>query len=198
MSYGEFLKTRNNFYSFDALGRSISKNKMNEYVLKFTKINTMVPEQNQSIILLKEGKTYDGYVTGTVHIIWCEVDKDTNGDYEVRSIEIRMYVNSGPIHTECNDVRLIAHEKKHKEIWDDKINNVNEIITVTIPKNFSSKDICRLEAEKAWPYVRDVLYNIYSAHNKWDDEDVNNVSHERIDVYSKMQENQEVFFRRCK
>lgn len=36
---------------------------------------------------------------------------------------------------------------------------------------------------------------LLNMHNAWDDEDENNVSHERIDVYSKMQENQEVFLK---
>ncbi len=51
---------------------------------------------------------------------------------------------------------------------------------------------------KKAPHDKNSYRKLLNMHNAWDDEDVNNVSHERIDVYSKMQENQEVFFKRCK
>ncbi len=51
---------------------------------------------------------------------------------------------------------------------------------------------------KKAPHDKNSYRKLLNLQNAWDDEDENNVSHERIDVYSKMQENQEVFFRRCK
>ena len=55
----------------------------------------------------------------------------------------------------------------------------------------------RTKQMKKAPHDKNSYRKLLNLQNAWDDEDENNVSHERIDVYSKMQENQEVFFRRC-
>ena len=71
-------------------------------------------------------------------------------------------------------------------------------LTVSIPKGKTKKEICELEAERSWAYVRDDLYDIYTRHNNWDDSDANNVSHARINIPEQMRKHEEKFLNKCK
>ncbi|WP_297943506.1 hypothetical protein [uncultured Fibrobacter sp.] len=188
----------NKIYNYDALGRIVAKNKMSKYGSYYTKVDMFVSEHNQFYHALKKDNVCNGYVKGVPYITWCEINKDSNGDFEVVYIEVSMHIKSDSIHKECDDERLIAHETEHKKIWDDEKNNVRDSLAVTIPKNLKTKDECNFKAEKAWPYVRDALFNMYTRHNNWDDKDTNNVSHERINISDKMRKHKNSFYNRCK
>lgn len=155
-------------------------------------------DQNLVTRVLKKDKTYSGYVNGTIHIDWCETKTEKDGEYKINHIKVSMNVISGSIHVESNDERLIAHEKGHKEIWDDKKYKSTKTLTVSIPKGKTKIEVCKLEAERSWAYVRDDLYDIYTRHNEWDDSDANNVSHARFNIPELMKKYEEKFSNKCK
>lgn len=188
----------NKIYYYDALGRNISKNKLKNNKSYFIDFKGLGSEQSLVTRILKKDKTYSGYIKGTVVISWCETKTEKDGRYDVNHIEVSMNVISGPIHVESNDERLIAHEKGHKEIWDDGKYKKTEILTVSIPEGKTKKEVCELEAERSWAYVRDDLYDIYTRHNNWDDSDVNNISHARINVLEQMRKHEEKLLNKCK
>ncbi len=193
---GEVNKINN--YYYDALGRSIQKNKMKKNKSYFMDLKVLDSDQNLVTRVLKKDKTYSGYVNGTIHIDWCETKTEKDGEYKINHIKVSMNVISGSIHVESNDERLIAHEKGHKEIWDDEKYKSTKTLTVSIPKGKTKKEICELEAERSWAYVRDDLYDIYTRHNNWDDSDANNISHARINIPEQMRKHEEKFLNKCK
>ena len=188
----------NNIYYYDALGRNISKNKLKNNKSYFINFKALDSEQSLVAHFLKKDKTYSGYVKGSVIISWCETKTENDGEYKINHIKVSMNVISGPIHVESDDERLIAHEKGHKEIWDDEKYKSTKTLTVSIPKGKTKKEICELEAERSWAYVRDDLYDIYTRHNNWDDSDANNVSHARINIPEQMRKHEEKFLNKCK
>lgn len=188
----------NNIYYYDALGRNISKNKLKNNKSYFINFKALDSEQSLVAHFLKKDKTYSGYVKGSVIISWCETKTENDGEYKINHIKVSMNVISGPIHVESDDERLIAHEKGHKEIWDDEKYKSTKTLTVSIPKGKTKKEICELEAERSWAYVRDDLYDIYTRHNNWDDSDANNVGHARINIPEQMRKHEEKFLNKCK
>lgn len=188
----------NKIYYYDALGRNISKNKLKNKKSYFINFKDLESEQSLVTHILKRDKTYSGYVKGSVVINWCETKKEKDGEYKINHIKVSMNVISGPIHVESNDERLIAHEKKHKDIWDDEKYKKTQTLTVSIPKNKTKKEVCELEAERSWAYVRDDLYDLYTRHNNWDDSDPNNYSHARLNIPELMQKHKKTFLNKCK
>ena len=188
----------NKIYYYDALGRNISKNKLKNKKSYFINFKDLESEQSLVTHILKRDKTYSGYVKGSVVINWCETKKEKDGEYKINHIKVSMNVISGPIHVESNDERLIAHEKKHKDIWDDEKYKKTQTLTVSIPKNKTKKEVCELEAERSWAYVRDDLYDLYTRHNNWDDSDPNNFSHARLNIPELMQKHKKTFLNKCK
>jgi galactitol-specific phosphotransferase system IIB component len=86
-----------------------------------------------------------------------------------------------------NDPNLIRHENKHIEIYN---NLGNRQWNTTVPFNGCSsvEEQCSDIKEKAWQEIERQFRLMIQAQNKWDDDDKNNVSHERINEEGKVKE----------
>jgi transcriptional regulator of heat shock response len=84
-----------------------------------------------------------------------------------------------------NDPNLIHHENKHVEIYN---NFGNKQWNITVPFNSCSsvEEQCSEIKEKAWQEIEQQFRLMIQIQNKWDDDDKNNISHDRINEEDKV------------
>lgn len=77
--------------------------------------------------------------------------------------------------------KLLLHELKHKKIYMD-YGNDSWIASTTISRRMTKKNVCEKIKNDYWSSVEEKFRTMLNLQNAWDDEDKNNVSHERINV----------------
>ena len=77
--------------------------------------------------------------------------------------------------------KLLLHELKHKKIYID-YGNDSWIASTTISRRMTKKNVCEKIKNDYWSSVEEKFRTMLNLQNAWDDEDKNNVSHERINV----------------
>lgn len=124
----------------------------------------------------------------------------TEGNTKFYASEGSLRIIVGKLVYQGNDKRLIAHEKKHKEIWSDSQYSGKWTIEFSATLSKTKKEICKSAVEIMWwQKMKDVLNKLYTAQNEWDDKDENNECKERIDINSVLTENYEILMAKtCK
>jgi hypothetical protein len=87
-----------------------------------------------------------------------------------------------------NNPLLIAHEKKHEEIYKALGNGTWE---KTVQVNYCGEtyeSVCNRFKQEVRAEFEKKLRILVDAQNKWDDDDINNISHERISLQEKLDE----------
>ena len=128
-------------------------------------------------------KTVSGHVHAKTTATFHYSATCSNGEYiplhvffELRTLEEDIDVN-----LEGDDANLRYHELKHKNIYI-KYGNDSWDESTTISRRMTNKKVCEKIKEDYWGSVETRVRNMLNLQNAWDDEDVNNISHERINV----------------
>ena len=187
---------------YDVLGRNL------EYKMSFNLEKTVYQKvrnesKNNKMLraqALPKSNILSGYVKGTPKMRVCYKYLRTEGNTKFYASEGSLRIIVGKLVYQGNDKRLIAHEKKHKEIWSDSQYSGKWTIEFSATLSKTKKEICKSAVEIMWwQKMKDVLNKLYTAQNEWDDKDENNECKERIDINSVLTENYEILMAKtCK
>lgn len=188
VDYGyEQISSSNSHY--DVLGRNLkySINLNLDYIV-YKKISTKM--RYQSMRMLAKSTVLSGYVEGKPIMNICLKENKQEGVIKSFIINGSLRISVGKLHYEGNDANLIAHEKRHKEIWSDSKYNKSWNQTISTTTSESAYNTCVSAFDRLWGFdVRDLLAELYQRQNDWDDEDKNNTCNSRIDINAELVKN---------
>ncbi len=188
-SRSDYVWRKNSKFFYDAMGRRTQTHPETRRYLFLPKRNVLDYEQNPQLLgsvsfTLKT--TVDGYVNAE-HIF------STNYDWiKTPEISLKIYLSLKTVINiieHKNDSLLIAHENKHIEIYNS-LGNIDWEKTIQIDDYDceSYENICSRYKQEVRSEYEAKLTALINAQNKWDDDDKNNISHERIDLQQKLNE----------
>ncbi|MBO5423791.1 MAG: hypothetical protein J6A06_08415, partial [Fibrobacteraceae bacterium] len=175
------------YFYFDALGRSMKKKNVSRvkqipYVKSRLNRDTSIELTSGSMfnVLLK---TVNGHISALTSATFIYSTECSNEDYVPLNITIILSTPEDGIkvYLEGNDDDLKNHEQKHKSIYIE-YGNDSWIESTTIPRRMTMKSVCEKIKNDYWVSIESKFRIMLNLQNAWDDEDENNVSHERIDV----------------
>ncbi len=176
------------YYYFDVLGRSMKRKDAFD-VRKAVYLKSRqskdakkasVKESMQFRVLLK---TVSGHVRAETYATFSYNAVCSNEEYVPMNVMIKLSTPEESIEVilEGNEGGLRNHEQKHKNIYLEYGNDTWNVST-TISRRMTRKDLCKKIKNEYWASVESKFRYMLNLQNAWDDEDENNVSHERINV----------------
>ena len=172
-------------YYYDLLGRNL------EY---HAGLNLEQPiyskRKSKKLNILSKESSLNGYVKGTPRLNICIKENKIEGVVKYLKIKGSLRIVVGNLHYQGNDGYLIAHEKKHKEIWSDAKYRKNWEYIATVTTSQTIYEACMTAFERLWGLeIQKSLTDVYKAQNDWDDEDEHNACESRIDINQELVEN---------
>jgi hypothetical protein len=172
-------------YYYDVLGRNLRYH---------TNLNLEQPiyakRNSKTLNILSKTTTLSGYVKGTPRMNICIKKDKVEGVVKYLNIKGSLRIVVGKLHYQGNDERLIAHEKEHKKIWSDEKYKKSWNYVATVTTSQSIYEACLTAFERLWGMeVQDLLIDVYTRQNNWDDDDENNSCESRIDINHDLAEN---------
>jgi hypothetical protein len=172
-------------YYYDLLGRNL------EY---HASLNLEQPiyskRKSKKLNILSKESSLNGYVKGTPRLNICIKENKIEGVVKYLKIKGSLRIVVGNLHYQGNDGYLIAHEKKHKEIWSDAKYRKNWEYIATVTTSQTIYEACMTAFERLWGLeIQKSLTDVYKAQNDWDDEDEHNACESRIDINQELVEN---------
>lgn len=183
----EYQKVLTTYLYLDALGRSVK----NDDVFRVKRAVYVKSRLNRDArIVSTKGsmfnallKTVSGHVSAMTSAAFSYSTECSNEEYVPLNITIILSTPEDGIevYLEGNDENLKNHEQKHKNIYME-YGNDSWTISTTISRRMTKKSVCEKIKNDYWASVESRFRTMLNLQNAWDDEDKNNVSHERIDV----------------
>ncbi|WP_300189883.1 hypothetical protein [Fibrobacter sp.] len=173
---------------FDALGRSIKKK--DSFGVKRVVFAKTLQNKNVSRATLEGSmgvkillKTISGRVGAKTNVTFSYNAMCTNAEYIQLEVFIEMSTLKDDIDVslEEDDIELLQHEQKHRRIYEE-YGNKRWNVTTSVSRRTTKKNLCEMIKNDYWDSVETAFRTMLNLQNAWDDEDVNNVSHERINV----------------
>lgn len=175
-------------YYYDALGRSMKRKDAfsvkRAIYYKSQRDNSSQKSgfgtSKQFKVLLK---TVSGYVRAKTEVSFSYNTVCSDEQYIPLNVVIELNTSNDDIEVklEGNDANLKKHEEKHVEIYRE-YGNDSWVEQSFIYHRMKKSDVCKKIKEDYWPSVETRMRKMLNLQNAWDDEDVNNVSHERINI----------------
>ena len=184
----ERQKTLTTYFYFDAVGRSMKRrdvSRVKRAIYVKSRLN-----RDTSFFALTSGskfnalfKTVSGHVSALTSVTFSYSTECSNEDYVPLNITIMLSTPEDGIEVflEGDDDDLKNHEQKHKSIYM-KYGNDSWTVSTTISRRMTKKSVCEKIKNDYWMSVESKFRTMLNLQNAWDDEDKNNVSHERINV----------------
>ena len=176
------------YYYYDALGRSMKRKDAfsvkRAIYYKSQRDNSSQKSgfgtSKQFKVLLK---TVSGYVRAKTEVSFSYNTVCSDEQYIPLNVVIELNTSNDDIEVklEGNDANLKKHEEKHVEIYRE-YGNDSWVEQSFIYHRMKKSDVCKKIKEDYWPSVETRMRKMLNLQNAWDDEDVNNVSHERINI----------------
>lgn len=187
-------------YNYDALGRKLRGTKLrNNIYPTYKKIisqenNTLHYQNNgikfKALFKISSGNVEAETILGFENIMY---ECSTKGI----SIKLGLYIKTPnekiKVNLDSENQDLLHHENMHKEIFQ-KFGNGYWEKELVINKNIKTSQICNVVKNSFWPFVENKYRNLLNKQNQWDDEDSNNISHERIDVNTAIAQQKVIWF----
>lgn len=200
-SYDEYvgLTALPNYY-YDALGRKMNYQKAFHVKQRLYVKNLVEKEypQNRAGNIRYRAllKMVSGHVEADTELGFDNIFYNCSSTGTIISVDLYMRTPKESIvmKLESSNQTLIDHEMRHKEIYE-KYGTKNWFgKKLTLKKSIKESEICETVKRSFWPVVQKEYRKLLERQNAWDDEDKNNVSHERINVESAIAEQKAIWF----
>jgi hypothetical protein len=186
---------------FDALGRKLKQEDVfavkRPLYIKSQQYNSLQSnsknKSKQFEVLLK---TISGYVEAKTYLGFENISFICSFQETIIMLDLYMETpkESIKINLDSDDQILLAHENKHKDIYEmygtKYWHNEKIILNYQVKKN----EVCSIVKQYFWPVMGGAYRELLNMHNAWDDEDKNNISHERINIENKVAEQKLIWF----
>lgn len=186
------LELNNNERHYDALGRNlVYKMSFNFEKTAYQKVRNKPKNKKMSNVqALLKSETLRGYVKAEPIMRICYKSIRTEGDTRYFASEGSLRMKVDKLVYQGNNETLIAHEKRHKEIWSDSKYSGSWTLEFSATSSKTKKEICENAVEIMWWQKISVkLGDLYNAQNAWDDQDTNNECKDRINVNAELIKN---------
>lgn len=142
------------------LGNNMNRARVMHYLLKISSNTGHVKAEHDVSIEVKLTRHEN-----------CSTIADVTVKFMTKVTEKYKYSNS----------KLQAHEDQHVIIYEKYKEKKNDL-SYRLAEKIANEEACEEIKTYTWPYVKNALTDLINEQNKWDDEDVNNVSKERISL----------------
>ena len=132
-------------YYYDLLGRNL------EYRVSLNLEQPIYSKRkSKKLYILSKASSLNGYVKGTPRLNICIKEDKIEGVVKYLKIKGSLRIVVGNLHYQGNDDYLIAHEKKHKEIWSDAKYRKNWEYIATVTTSQTIYEACMTAFERLW------------------------------------------------